>query len=788
MELERDLLSLFSVETSDDGIDTSSLTKFNFAKSDLFHTNQVDATRQILSKFSKTHLVLLLAQMQSGKTGSFMCTACSMVHFGLVEKVVIFTGVSSVDLYKQLSKSVVDGVAHFNDVMGVDISGSITAIKSSDLDTVVITPKTLVVWDESHYAQDKNNRPFAMFTRNGLLIDSTGKTNELWKERECYLLTVSATPFSEYVDCNDSNVYLNITKEIVTMSPGTGYRGVGDYYQNNDILPSWDISSDMPNKSNKIKFANLLKGFIKEGITQYGIIRTRMNPDALRIIANYSGWSNVVYYDMVNKDMLDGWDTLNAQPKENTLVVLKNMGRLGQVVPKQHVAFVFEDASCDSATDTVLQSLLGRMCGYGPFNPNGTTVFVSGRLTAENQYEEPKCADASTKARIALEIQRLEDERSCYIAFHGNDDFAMSVYEENNKRRIEETKLRIHQEVDEMVQFIKSSEIERYISLMNRKTSDVPRYAKNIIRSKIKPTKTGLVGYSTVPMEIKIDTTSSEWTPIGECADKMYSLGGAMTLTDSLKLGVVRDLFQLIEERKDAFGDEVQRAEVLAVLEDILDGKYRTGEIINFGDLNSKTGITKQLRSRMSESLNNNMPYVDAINATQWRVREADGLAKRLQLFICSPIQKGDKTEGVADFNATSTLYFTGYTYAATDKTRDLHKLQTIPATTCREAFHHSHELTQDITTTWINVIGDEDAFTGLIDTEFPAGKKVRILPTIGVPNTVINHLDKLCVRNNGRFAMERITSKRTVQDKALRARTERYEVFFFNRTKLSMV
>jgi hypothetical protein len=112
----------------------------------------------------------------------------------------------------------------------------------------------------------------------------------------------------------------------------------------------------------------------------------------------------------------------------------------------------------------------------------------------------------------------------------------------------------------------------------------------------------------------------------------------------------------------------------------------------------------------------------------------------------------------------------------------------TIPATTRHEAFHHTHELCADTAVTWLNVIKDEDAFMGLVDTEFPQGKRIRIVPTQSIPDTVIHHLDQLCLHNNGRFTVERITAKRTREDNALGARVERYVAFFHQRTKLSVV
>lgn len=767
-----------------EGVDTSALTKFDEVSSDVFYPTQVKTARELISKFSSTQLVLLLAQMQSGKTGTFLCTACAMVHFGLVDQVIVFTGVPDTDLYRQLEESVAQAVAHFNTVMECNITGKVITKKASKLPHTRISPKTLIVWDEAHYAQDVKNRPFQMFQNNGLLVDGTSRTNDLWSAKNCYLLTVSATPFSEYIDYRDSNVFAEITKEMVAMQPGPAYRGVGYFHEHNMIHSSWNIMAPAGQR----KFVDLLRSAKTLDAPKYGILRSRADPGDIRLLAEHAGWSKFIFYDMKNKtSMPDGWDTLKVAPTDDTLVVLKNMGRLGQVVPKQHIAFVFESTTGSGATDTVLQSLLGRMCGYYVSDPS-IQIYVPDRLTAVKEVDDTDGNEVALEARIALRKAELDEVRAERIAAIHDDDFAISVFEADHTDRVKREIQNIKRDHYECIEYATASEISRYVNLMTRRCDDVPRYAKNILRSQLDQKKVGMVGYSTVPMEIKLDMSTdgaSEWTPLESCAFKMNT-EGARTLTDADKRCAVRELITRIEADPTAFGDSSQRMEILTALKGVSIGRFTPSEIINFGDLNSKKGQTKSLRKRMYEAIHNNMPYVDAVKEKQWRLRESDGAAKRLQLLICSKIK--DDATGVPDFNTTHSVYFTGWTYEADEHTKEAHKCMTIPATTRHEAFHHTHELCPDIASTWINIIKDEDAFMGMIDTEFPAGKRIRILPTMSIPETVIHHLDQLCLCNNGRFTIERITSKRTREDKALGARVERYVAYFHQRTKLSIV
>ena len=78
---------------------------------------------------------------------------------------------------------------------------------------------TLFIWEEAHYAQDKTNRPHKFF--KNLCITADGEISNLEGERNNYVLTVSATPFSEL-----SNIWHNGQKKrVVRLEPAEGYKG-----------------------------------------------------------------------------------------------------------------------------------------------------------------------------------------------------------------------------------------------------------------------------------------------------------------------------------------------------------------------------------------------------------------------------------------------------------------------------------------------------------------------------------------------------------------------------------
>ena len=72
---------------------------------------QIETGKTILANFVNTIIrwQVLMAQMQSGKTETFLFVAAEMIRLGLVQHIVIFSGNAETDLRHQLSKEVEDG-------------------------------------------------------------------------------------------------------------------------------------------------------------------------------------------------------------------------------------------------------------------------------------------------------------------------------------------------------------------------------------------------------------------------------------------------------------------------------------------------------------------------------------------------------------------------------------------------------------------------------------------------------------------------------------------------------
>ena len=94
---------------------------------------------------------------------------------------------------------------------------------------------------------------------------------------------------------------------------------------------------------------------------KYVVVRTlcaEKDSDMMRTIASSSGCDYVSVFGGEGS-----LEFMKVQPVKTTLVHICGKFRMGQVVPKMHIAMVYEQSAHPNA-DTILQGLLGRMCGY----------------------------------------------------------------------------------------------------------------------------------------------------------------------------------------------------------------------------------------------------------------------------------------------------------------------------------------------------------------------------------------------------------------------------------------
>lgn len=344
----------------------------------IISSQQIKAVKEIVEEFKqRRRWIILTAQMQSGKTTTYYLTATVMLMKRLVDKVIIFSGNNENELKIQINedknKLIEHLICNHSALDTFDNDMNIFELIHYIRENLIVlwggydmkkyeghcsTDRVLYIWDESHAAQNKINMP-AKFLKD-VEISACGYQDNL-EEQNSYILSVSATPFSEISD----NKHEEQTKSIVNLEVDDNlYHGVKKMIEKGLIksyrYEIWD------------EHLTRTLNHHKRGEPKYALVRLRENrmisgDKLVRIITN-AGWKYLTFDSSKNSDIAN-IKTLEQQPTMHTVVILKGKCRMGKVVPKQFIAFCMETAR-KSDTDVILQGLLGRMCGYPkPGNP-----------------------------------------------------------------------------------------------------------------------------------------------------------------------------------------------------------------------------------------------------------------------------------------------------------------------------------------------------------------------------------------------------------------------------------
>lgn len=425
----------------------------------------------------KKRWTILFAEMQSGKTGTFLFVSFEMLIKKMVDKVIIFSGNRETGLRTQTEDGVGEFVDKFRRHLRTDpvfghlsederneeleeIVNKIHVVWGSDLGDTDISPiissNTLFVFEESHFAQNIGMQADKFLAKVG--ISATGEGLE---KSDNYVLSVSATPISELsVFAHDAQ-----TKGLVYLKPGPGYFGLSAMRENGNIV-GYDVSDWKHRLDSAIQTVNREDGF--DGF-KYALVRLTKkksskksgaggrrrredndddeeeDTDAVeeaKAIAREHNW-DICFHDSIphsqerkqiniqnpkTKDTKKmkklnplGLKDLNDVPERHTLVFLKGKCRMGQVVPKQHISFVMETSQKPN-TDVVLQSLLGRMCGYDA-NRN-VIIYLSNKILNSDEFEnylamvqkisaKKKITVLPNKARNIKPLKRRQSGGSC---------------------------------------------------------------------------------------------------------------------------------------------------------------------------------------------------------------------------------------------------------------------------------------------------------------------------------------------------------------------------------------
>lgn len=406
------------------------------------YNSNITAGEEILQHYREgKDYVILHAQMQSGKSLCYWFVAFEALRSELVDKVVIFSGnreselrnqVNSnsnkrkmIDIYTSIlcERGVPVDVSSLEDylfpkikvVWGTEllkVAKSVLVEDETEETDTFLGKKMLFIWEESHFGQTKKQHVDIFLGKMGIYVGNfAGEANSVSTKKN-YILSVSATPFSEVCSMiKEENVDLYNRKRIVFMRPTETYRGVKWYYDNEkirgfSILGDAEAEADVDAEADADADAEadeeccetylealgrLFQKFKKT--KKWAIIRCckdKLKKKIIKLIKEFN-W-NYTNYDLNSKKNGSGdignISELDERPLLGpTVVFIKGMCRMGTVVPKKHISFVMEISAEESHTDTVLQGLLGRMCGYNHEENNDIEIYIPNSIVKSGEIE-----------------------------------------------------------------------------------------------------------------------------------------------------------------------------------------------------------------------------------------------------------------------------------------------------------------------------------------------------------------------------------------------------------------
>lgn len=355
--------------------------------------------------------VLLLSQMQMGKSGTYWHVAFEAMKLHKVKRVYIISG----NREKELKEQVIDDAKNYTRVYGKQYRSNIRILWGSTLysnrrQCATIPNDSLIIWDEAHYAQSVSNTPYKFFKHNRMehVLNGSDDCSALI-ERNIRLLTVSATPFSEL---SSHMLKLFDGHEMVRLDPTESYIGVQFYLENERLHDSFVIDED-----HEGVLESLISSYAND--RRYLIMRVNNTLDKTALIQSVCDRIDVRCEVMNSKVQTITVAQLQNKPEKTTVVVISGMLRMGKVLPKRHIAVVFEERTKNNTrqSDTGLQGLLGRVCGYvRDYRPDIHVYLESSVIDRATEYvqtynsaEGPFCDRAMNLKRSLIEASRQVD-------------------------------------------------------------------------------------------------------------------------------------------------------------------------------------------------------------------------------------------------------------------------------------------------------------------------------------------------------------------------------------------
>lgn len=398
-------------------MDGDSFRKVTDEKSSFYcHNTQIETAKYLALELTqerlRTNHVVLVAKMQSGKTGICNTLVNIINNTSLkddmhIEKYLFITGMNDCGLKSQtyqriigqINEATIDNIYQGEKRLKKDKKKKykFAILKNSDLKNYKESLKnTLIFIDESHYGSNQTNRLTKFLEDKG--IDWKNK-NDLFINN-IYIVSISATPFDELVSD------LASCKKIIAHKTDDSYIGISEYLAKDMIFQAkkddvtdgtlsmyLDEAYDRMQENNEIGIA-IVRTRKWESLSQDETIQSKY--DVFLMTAE----NNKIEYDVLSQKMEDRIIANHTNNKncfrgndeevviKPLLVIIKGAFRAGITLKSRHkdIIYLIHDYSVDASATA--QALLGRMCGYrDKTSASFNTYFYVNRKYAEMYAE-----------------------------------------------------------------------------------------------------------------------------------------------------------------------------------------------------------------------------------------------------------------------------------------------------------------------------------------------------------------------------------------------------------------
>jgi hypothetical protein len=362
--------------------------------------NVVNCVAKIYKKFKNNKEVLVLAKTQSGKTE--VCNRIAELNekykgsikksFGLhFKKIYLIVCGSS----NELKDDLIDKTQNFEiEILHInDIQKMINNYEKHLNDFNSMNKNALIIFDECHAVAEINQTVCKLRDFLDMLPGNI-------EDNTVRILNISATS------------YEHVASQIPTviLEPGRGYYGIKEMVDLNRVKDAKDLTA----YDNVTEFVNIIMAL--KNRKKYVLIRMPKNKNEHQIVkTNITKCmrKNTISFQFKDYNMNSKFELndkyLNSKPNVTTVILIKDMLRMGKTVNTKHVCLMY-DTHDNSHTHTTVQSFIGRASGYNKRN-HGVTVYcdlekieqhlkwIESKYSIENIPDDSKYCDKNKQVK-----------------------------------------------------------------------------------------------------------------------------------------------------------------------------------------------------------------------------------------------------------------------------------------------------------------------------------------------------------------------------------------------------